>query len=353
MSIRTKIDFSGITSDNIVTSDNKKYIREDDEIFNSLKDEIAACENAQVQTEIATLQILDIKEQTKVIANEAIDTATERAETAAENAETAQALAETAAINALEAERNVTEFSESFAKLDRDNTFSGNIIFEKIDTEFRSIGFNRTEGANAIFYTTTNEDDSLKGRFTIAAQKDENNAKYLVGKPDGTLTWDGKNVLTEESAAVVTGEIKWFSGSTTPAGYLACNGAKVSRTTYANLFAVIGTKWGTGDGSTTFTLPNLIGRVPWGATTAGTYKEAGLPNITGTGHADYSGDNGGTKKVAGAFYNASQSTQVYHWPNGWYGASTLMMDASRSNAIYGKSTTVQPPAATLIPIIKY
>ena len=113
MSIRTKIDFSGITSDNIVTSDNKKYIHEDDEIFNSLKDEIAACENAQVQTEIATLQILEIKEQTKVIANEAIDTATERAENAAQNAETAQALAETAAINALEAERNVTETAEN------------------------------------------------------------------------------------------------------------------------------------------------------------------------------------------------------------------------------------------------
>lgn len=129
MSIRTKIDFSGITSDNIVTSDNKKYIHEDDEIFNSLKDEIAACENAQVQTEIATLQILEIKEQTKVIANDAIDTAIERAETAAENAETAQALAETAAINALESERNVTEFSETLAKLDGDNTFTENNNF--------------------------------------------------------------------------------------------------------------------------------------------------------------------------------------------------------------------------------
>ena len=125
MSIRTKIDFSGITSDHIVTSDNKKYIHEDDEIFNSLNDEIAACENAQVQTEIATLQILDIKEQTKVIANEAIDSATERAESAAQNVETAQVLAETAAINALEAERNVTDFSETLARLDEDNTFSG------------------------------------------------------------------------------------------------------------------------------------------------------------------------------------------------------------------------------------
>lgn len=131
MSIITKIDFSGITSDNIVTSDNKKYIREDDEIFNSLKDEIAACENAQVQTEIATLQILEIKEQTKVIANEAIDTATERAETAAENAETAQTLAETAAINALEAERNVTETAENIV----DIMSQGHFVIETLVSE--------------------------------------------------------------------------------------------------------------------------------------------------------------------------------------------------------------------------
>ena len=149
------------------------------------------------------------------------------------------------------------------------------------------------------------------------------------------------------------GEIKFSSYDNVPYGYLICDGSAISRTTYSALFNVIGTKWGTGDGSTTFTLPNLIGKVAWGATTAGTYKEAGLPNITGTGHADYNGSNGGTKNVAGAFYNASQSTQVYHWPNGWYGASTLMMDASRSNAIYGKSTTVQPPAATVVPVIKY
>lgn len=54
-----------------------------------------------------------------------------------------------------------------------------------------------------------------------------------------------------------TGTIIVWSATTPPKGYLVCNGAAISRTTYAALFNVIGTTWGAGDGSTTFNLPNL------------------------------------------------------------------------------------------------
>jgi len=50
-----------------------------------------------------------------------------------------------------------------------------------------------------------------------------------------------------------------YAGSTVPAGYLVCNGSAVSRTTYADLFAAIGTMYGSGDGSTTFNLPDYRG----------------------------------------------------------------------------------------------
>jgi microcystin-dependent protein len=53
----------------------------------------------------------------------------------------------------------------------------------------------------------------------------------------------------------------WGGGSTAPAGYLIADGSAVSRTTYAALFAVYGTTYGTGNGTTTFTLPNLKGVV--------------------------------------------------------------------------------------------
>lgn len=63
---------------------------------------------------------------------------------------------------------------------------------------------------------------------------------------------------------VPTGAIMPYAASTPPTGWLLCDGSAVSRTAYARLFAVIGTTYGAGDGSTTFNLPNLRGRFPVG-----------------------------------------------------------------------------------------
>ena len=61
------------------------------------------------------------------------------------------------------------------------------------------------------------------------------------------------------------GTINAFGGSTAPDGWLLCQGQAVSRTTYADLFAIIGTAFGAGDGSTTFNVPDLRESVPKGA----------------------------------------------------------------------------------------
>jgi len=80
------------------------------------------------------------------------------------------------------------------------------------------------------------------------------------------------------SPGVPTGSLFPFAGSAAPTGYLLCDGSAVARTgTYAALFAVIGTTYGSGDGSTTFNLPDLRGRMPLGAGTG-----VGL-NASGTG----------------------------------------------------------------------
>lgn len=60
---------------------------------------------------------------------------------------------------------------------------------------------------------------------------------------------------------VPTGAVVPFAGSSTPTGWLGCYGQAVSRTTYSALFAIISTTYGVGDGSTTFNLPDLRGRV--------------------------------------------------------------------------------------------
>ena len=80
-----------------------------------------------------------------------------------------------------------------------------------------------------------------------------------------------------------TGFIGLWGEDTLPEGWLLCNGAAVSRSTYAGLFAKIGTKYGTGDGSTTFNLPDFRDRYPIGSGTnlTGTKVAEQLPNIKG------------------------------------------------------------------------
>lgn len=63
---------------------------------------------------------------------------------------------------------------------------------------------------------------------------------------------------------VPTGAVIPYAASAAPGGWLTCDGAAVSRTTYAKLFGVVGTTYGTGDGSTTFNVPDMQGRMPVG-----------------------------------------------------------------------------------------
>ena len=69
---------------------------------------------------------------------------------------------------------------------------------------------------------------------------------------------------------IPAGVISMYGGSTVPSGWLICDGRAVSRTTYSRLFSAIGTTYGAGNGSTTFNLPNLKGRVPVGLDTSQT-----------------------------------------------------------------------------------
>jgi|AGTN01.1.fsa_nt_gi Microcystin-dependent protein len=78
-----------------------------------------------------------------------------------------------------------------------------------------------------------------------------------------------KRIKTASSERI-TGEMLLWPGSAAPQGWLLCNGTAVSRTAYAALYAVIGTAYGSGDGGTTFNLPDLKGRVPVGYQAADT-----------------------------------------------------------------------------------
>ena len=168
---------------------------------------------------------------------------------------------------------------------------------------------------------------------------------------DGTTNW-----IVQPVSDVPAGVVQAYAGTTTPYGWLLCDGSAVSREDYASLYSVIGDTYGAGDGSTTFNLPNLVDKFVEGSDTSGTVKSAGLPNITG----DFStrglsvstsfifDASGAISNVPGdSAYNTVTAT------NASSNRRNIGFNASRSNSIYGNSTTVQPPALTMRYIIKY
>jgi microcystin-dependent protein len=89
------------------------------------------------------------------------------------------------------------------------------------------------------------------------------------------------------------GTVISFAGSTAPEGWMICDGAAISRTNYAGLFAAIGEAWGSGDGSTTFNLPDLRGRFLRGVDNgAGRDPDSAIRTASNTG--GNSGDNVGS-----------------------------------------------------------
>ena len=164
---------------------------------------------------------------------------------------------------------------------------------------------------------------------------------------DNVYTKTETNSLLVDKSDVLIGEIKTFAGSTAPEGYLICNGSAISRTTYAALYAVIGTIYGVGDGTTTFNLPDYRGRVIVGANTTYPLGSTGgeathtltVNEIPSHTHEVYiSGDGGGVwSGVAG-----SSSTQWAGWND--YGIK---------NTGGGQSHNNMQPYGTANFIIKY
>lgn len=95
------------------------------------------------------------------------------------------------------------------------------------------------------------------------------------------------DITTLQARAVIPpGAVMDFAGSTAPTGWLICDGGTLKRTTYAALFAAIGTTWGAGDGSTTFNLPDARGKARIGAGTGSglTARTLGTQNIGEESH---------------------------------------------------------------------
>lgn len=161
------------------------------------------------------------------------------------------------------------------------------------------------------------------------------------------------NITVSEGAQ--PGDYKMIAGATIPDGWLLCNGAAVSRTTYSKLFAAIGTKYGSGNGSTTFNLPNFNGRHVLGTTSTsnlGSYVSAGLPDITGTWGSCYEAANSNwgstgaiySRKVSGDTMEAAEVSKDRYY-------ISRSFRASRSSSYFGYSG-VSVAAVYVLIIIK-
>lgn len=123
--------------------------------------------------------------------------------------------------------------------------------------------------------------DNVDQNFTDLVNWINTNAVHLDGSKAFTAVPTGPavdptsaNQLARKAyvdSILPVGIIQPFAGSVAPSSsWLFCQGQAVSRSTYASLFSVIGTAYGAGDGSTTFNLPNLQGRIPVGRDTGQT-----------------------------------------------------------------------------------
>jgi len=95
--------------------------------------------------------------------------------------------------------------------------------------------------------------------------------------------------------AIPAGTVVAYAGSTAPARWLLCFGQAVSRSDYASLFTAIGTTYGSGNGSTTFTLPDMRGRVAAGKDDMGGTAASRLTSTTITSGAATLGNSGGAQ----------------------------------------------------------
>lgn len=164
--------------------------------------------------------------------------------------------------------------------------------------------------------------------------------------------------IYNELEETMAGQIIFCASSVIPNGYLECNGATVSRTTYATLFAAIGSLYGAGDGATTFTLPDLRGEFLRGAD-RGRGVDSG--RAVGSGQTDaMQGHRHGValknNLTGSADFILSAGGTGQSFVNNIAGSTNLQTDGYITDGVSGtprSAIETRPRNVAMIPVIKY
>ena len=170
------------------------------------------------------------------------------------------------------------------------------------------------------------------------------NQKGALAGSTGTPSATNKFVTEDDRISSPTGAIIMFSGSSAPIGWLLCDGSAVSRTTYANLFVVVSTTYGAGNGSTTFNVPDLRSRMPIGVgtgTKVATFASRASNVITVTGLTNQSNNEFQTGQAvvyhtsSGVITGLSNDTTYYviRISNTTFSLATTLANAQNGTAI--------------------
>ena len=160
--------------------------------------------------------------------------------------------------------------------------------------------------------------DLPASKITSGSLADARIANLSASKLTGALpAIDGASLTGIEGTA--TGTILSWSTASIPSGFLECDGTAVSRSTYSALFTAIGTTYGSGDGSSTFTLPNMQDNVPVGKSNNKSLASTGGANtVTSTGNVAGSTANASlsTAQLASHNHSLSGMSNVYSYSSG-------------------------------------
>ena len=154
------------------------------------------------------------------------------------------------------------------------------------------------DGTTGVDVLTLQDDDASASIKLQAPSAVTTTTTFTLPDGDGSngqvLNTDGSGQLGW-SSAFSSGMLVPYAGGSAPSGWLLCFGQAISRTTYAALFSAIGTTYGTGDGSTTFNVPDLRGRVIAGQDDMGGTSADRLTNQSGGLDGDTLGATGGSE----------------------------------------------------------